>query len=126
MTIADHPLHGSGRAALPHPALALGGRRQALVGIGMTDTRDREPARHQAAHPLPRHERGLTATHQGDTPQPRERSVEGGEARTVARHAVVPRVSHNDRAQISTLVRNRVVQALSQFEFDRAQLGAAP
>jgi hypothetical protein len=24
MTIADHPLHGSGRAALPHPALALG------------------------------------------------------------------------------------------------------
>jgi hypothetical protein len=24
MTIADHPLHRSGRAALPHPALALG------------------------------------------------------------------------------------------------------
>ena len=31
MTIADHPLHGSGRAALPHPALALGGEREALA-----------------------------------------------------------------------------------------------
>jgi hypothetical protein len=33
MTIADHPLHGSGRAALPHPALALGEPRQALVRV---------------------------------------------------------------------------------------------
>jgi hypothetical protein len=44
MTIADHPLHGSGRAALPHPALALGNERKALGRPGMADARGRQPA----------------------------------------------------------------------------------
>jgi len=35
MLIAEHPLHRSGRAALPHPAPALGDERQALGGPGM-------------------------------------------------------------------------------------------
>ena len=39
MPIVEHPLHRSGRAALPHPAPTLGGERQALVGVRMTDMR---------------------------------------------------------------------------------------
>ena len=35
--IAHNPLHGSGRADLPHPALALGDDAHAAQGIGMTD-----------------------------------------------------------------------------------------
>jgi hypothetical protein len=42
--IAHNPLHGSGRAELPHPALALGDDAHAAQGIGMTDSRHRQPA----------------------------------------------------------------------------------
>ncbi len=41
--IAHNPLHGSGRAALPHPALALGDDAHAAQGIGMTDCRTGGP-----------------------------------------------------------------------------------
>jgi hypothetical protein len=37
--IGHNPLHGSGRAAFPHPALALGNDAHATQGIGMTDDR---------------------------------------------------------------------------------------
>ena len=39
------PLHGSGQAAFPHPALALGDDAHAPQRIGMTDRRQRQPAR---------------------------------------------------------------------------------
>ena len=42
--IAHNPLHGSGQAALPHPALALGKDAHAAQRIGMTDGRHRQPA----------------------------------------------------------------------------------
>jgi hypothetical protein len=34
---AHNPLHGSGQAGFPHPALALGEDAHAAQGIGMTD-----------------------------------------------------------------------------------------
>ena len=40
--IAHNPLHGSGRAALPHPALALGDDAHAAQGLTRLNTR---PAR---------------------------------------------------------------------------------
>jgi len=33
--IAHNPLHGSGQAGFPHPALALGDNAHAAQGIGM-------------------------------------------------------------------------------------------
>jgi hypothetical protein len=42
--IAHDPLQGSGQAALPHPALALGQDARAVERIGMTDGRQRQPA----------------------------------------------------------------------------------
>jgi hypothetical protein len=41
--IAHNPLHGSGRADFPHPALALGDDAHAAQGIGMTDCRTGGP-----------------------------------------------------------------------------------
>jgi hypothetical protein len=46
--IAHNPLHGSGRAALPHPALALGNDAHAAQGIRMADGRQRQPASDEA------------------------------------------------------------------------------
>jgi hypothetical protein len=43
ITIAHDPLHGSGRAGFPHPALALGDNAHAPQRIGMTDRRQRQP-----------------------------------------------------------------------------------
>jgi len=40
--IAHNPLHGSGQAGFPHPALALGDNAHAPQGIGMTDRRQRQ------------------------------------------------------------------------------------
>jgi hypothetical protein len=41
---AHNPLHGSGQAGFPHPALALGEDAHAAQGIGMTYGRRRQPA----------------------------------------------------------------------------------
>ena len=48
--IAHDPLHGSGQAELPHPALALGYDAHAAQRIGMTDVRPRQPAVDEAPH----------------------------------------------------------------------------
>jgi ketosteroid isomerase-like protein len=52
--IAHNPLHGSGGAELPHPALALGDDAHAAQGIGMTDSRRRQPAVDEAPHTIPK------------------------------------------------------------------------
>jgi len=54
MIIADHPLHRSGRAALPHPAPTVGVDAQALGRIGMANAGEREPGSDQLLHPTPR------------------------------------------------------------------------
>src|SRR5467141_1233313 len=51
--IAHNPLHGSGQAGFPHPALALGEDAQATQGIGMTEGRHRKPASDEAPHAIP-------------------------------------------------------------------------
>jgi trimeric autotransporter adhesin len=48
--ITHNPLHGSGQADFPHPALALGDDAHAAQGIGMTDSRHRQPAVDEAPH----------------------------------------------------------------------------
>ena len=52
--IAHNPLHGSGQAGFPHPALALGNDAQATQGIGMTDRRQWQPAGDEAPHAIPK------------------------------------------------------------------------
>ena len=65
--IAHNPLHGSGQAALPHPALALGKDAHATQGIGMTDGRQRQPATDETPHAVPK-DAAILAT-------PRQRAI---------------------------------------------------
>jgi hypothetical protein len=53
MTIARNPLHGSGRAALPHPALASGDNAKPPQGVRVTNARRGQPPLDKPAHPLP-------------------------------------------------------------------------
>jgi len=68
--IAHNPLHGSGRAVLPHPALALGNDAHATQGIGMTDDRQRQPTSDEAAHAIPKDAAILAAPRQRAVPKP--------------------------------------------------------
>jgi hypothetical protein len=53
ITIAHDPLHGSGRADFPNPALTSGDDAHAAQGIRMISTSGRQPAGDQAPHPGP-------------------------------------------------------------------------
>src|SRR6266545_2906714 len=115
MPIAGHPLHRSGRAALPHPAPTLGRERKALIRVRMTNMGNRKPARTQTHHALPRHEGGLAAPHQRGTPASDQCVAKRMEARRVPRHPIVTGVPHHDRAQVGPLFRNGRVHASPQF-----------
>src|SRR6267378_888378 len=68
--IAHNPLHGSGQAALPHPALALGDDAHAAQGIGMTDDRHGQPASDEAPHAIPKDATFLAAPRKRAMPEP--------------------------------------------------------
>jgi hypothetical protein len=67
---AHNPLHGSGQAALPHPALASGEDTYAMQGIGVTDGRRRKPASDEASHAIPKHAAFVAAPRQRAMPEP--------------------------------------------------------
>ncbi len=99
--IAHNPLHGSGRAALPHPALALGDDAKRIEGIGMTDAGRWKPPVDVASHPLPRQMMrsdcgACRARHQSRPMAARKAPMRSA----VHGHAVVPHVARDDRAQI--------------------------
>jgi|SRR5664279_2316640 len=59
--VTHNPLHRSGQAALPHPALALGGDGKPHEGIGVADSGEWEPARGVFREAAPRHSALLTS-----------------------------------------------------------------
>ena len=65
--IAYDPLHRSGRAALPHPAPALGDDAEANERIGMTDASGRQPPDDVPLHPAPGEAVSLAATQKDTT-----------------------------------------------------------
>jgi len=126
MTIADHPLHRSGRAALPHPAPALGRDGEAHARIGMTDTWRREPAVDVRAHATPRQMVALTPATQDAPPELDHRRPKRIQRRAVQRDTVVPVMPEDDRAQIRALLRNGLMQTSPELGLDRSQLGLPP
>ena len=126
MPIAEHPLHRSGRAALPHPAPTLGDDAQAHERIRMTDVGRRQPCGEQGLHATPWQVIALTATAQHRPPQTTERAAEGTDCRAIHRHAVVTHVTENDRAQIGADALDGFVQATPEFGFDLSQLPLPP
>ena len=101
MIISDHPLHRSGRAALPHRAPTLGGDAQAHEGIGMTDVGGREPGTDEGPHSTPRQVVALTATAQHPPPYATDRKPEGNDRGAIHRHAVVRHMTEKDGPQVA-------------------------
>jgi len=99
MNIAEHPLHRSGRAALPNPAPTLGNDAQAHEWIRVADKGGREPSGDQGRHSSPRQVIALTATTQHPPPRATDRTAESTDRRASHRHAIVAHVTENNRAE---------------------------
>src|SRR3981081_127868 len=87
--IAHNPLHGSGRAALPHPALALGDDAHATKGIGMTDRRQWQPTVNEAPHTIPKKASVLAAPRQRAIPEPPDLEPKDPQRVVVPGHSVI-------------------------------------
>src|SRR5882672_2081647 len=120
--IAHNPLHGSGRAALPHPALALGDDAHAAQGIGMTDDRQRQPAFDEAPHAIPKDAAVLAAPRQRAVPEPPHLEPKNPQRVLVPGHAVIPNVPTYHRLQPFALVGDGFVHASLKFGFHLVQL----
>src|SRR5580698_2651284 len=126
MTIADHPLHRAGQAALPHPALALGGDAEPLRRPWVADGRRREPAVDVRPEALPRENVAIAAPSESASPEPAELMAEGHERRAVAGYAVVAGVSGQHCAQVRPLLGNRLRDAAPQLGLHLAELRSQP
>src|SRR6267378_4442891 len=91
--VAHYPLHRSGRAAFPHPALASGNDAKPAQRIRMTDASRGQPAVDKPPHPVPEHATGLTPSRQRTMPEPADLEPKSVERRLVHGHTVVPDVS---------------------------------
>src|SRR5579862_4953702 len=120
--IAHNPLHRSGQAVWPHPALALGDDAKATQRIGMTHARKRQPAVEQTPHTVPADAAGLAAPAQRAMPEAAHLKPKQMQRRAVHRYSVITDVAPDDRAQPLTLHRDRRVHASPQFGFHRIEL----
>ena len=100
MMVTHNPLHGSGQAALPHPALALGGDGKPLAWVGMADTGMWQPPFRVLCETAPRHSTFLAAAFEHPHPDSADCVAEGAERAAIHGHAVVTVVPRYDRAQV--------------------------
>jgi hypothetical protein len=124
--IAHNPLHGSGQAALPHPALALGEDAQAMQGIGMTDGRHRQPASDEAPHAVPKDATVLTAPRQRAVPEPPYLEPKNPQRVLVPRHTVISDVSTHHRLQPLADFGDGFMHPSLKFGFHLVQLRLQP
>src|SRR2546426_8670623 len=85
--VAHNPLHRSGRAVFPHPALALGDNAHATQGIRMVGANEWQPAVDQPPHPVPKDASVLATPRKGAMPEPPHSEPEEGERRAVHGHS---------------------------------------
>src|SRR3989442_9645495 len=124
--VTHNPLHGSGRAGLPHPALALGDNAKSPQGIGMTNARGRQPALNEPPHPLPGDAGGLAPSPKRTAPEAPNLETEREHRGAVHGHPVIPQMPRHDRAQPPAHHRDRSVQASPQLGLDLAELRLQP
>jgi hypothetical protein len=123
---AHNPLHGSGQAGFPHPALALGDDAHAAQGIGMTDGRRRQPASDETPHAVPKDAAVLTAPRQRAVPEPPHLEVKEPQRGVVHGHPVIADVSTHHRLQPLALFGDGFVHAKLKFGFHLIQLRLQP
>ena len=124
--IAHNPLHGSGRADFPHPALALGDNAHAAQSIGMTDRGQGQPARDEAPHAIRENATVLAPPRQRAMPIPAGSESKKRQRRLVHGHSVVAKVSTHNRPQPLALLGNGFVHASLKFGFHLIQLRLQP
>ena len=91
--IAHNPLHGSGRAGFPHPALTSGDDAHAAQRKRMTDMRRRKPSVDQAPHPAPGNPAVLAAARKRLMPEQAYLKTEHVQRGAVHGHPVIADVS---------------------------------
>ena len=126
MSITDHPLHRSGRAALPHPAPTLGNDAQASEGIRVTNVGWRKPTSDQSRHAFPIQPLPLTSPPKREVPVTANLEPKELDRRAVSGDSVVAREATDHRAKPLSLLGNRHVHTLSQFGFDLLKFPAQP
>src|SRR6266478_3931766 len=126
ITITHDPLHGSGRAGFPHPALALGDNAHAAQRIGMTDRRQRQPASDEAPHSVPENPAVLAPPRQRAMPIPTDSESKHRQRRLVLGHSVVAKVSTHNRPQPLALLGDGFVHASLKLGFHLIQLRLQP
>src|SRR5260370_10310246 len=124
--IAHNPLHGSGQAGFPHPALALGDDAHAAQGIGMTDRRQWQPTVDEAPHTIPEDAAVLTAPRQRAMPEPSHLEPKDPQRVLVQGHSVVPDVSTHHRFEPLALFGDGLVHPSLKFGFHLVQLRLQP
>ena len=123
---SHNPLHGSGQAGFPHPALALGEDARAAERIGMTDGRQRQPASDEAPHAVPEYATVLAAPRQRAMPEPSHLESKKSQRRVVHGHSVIPDVSTHHRLQPLALFGDGFVHTTLKFGFYLIQLRLQP
>src|SRR5438034_965115 len=126
ITIAHDPLHGSGQAAFPHPALALGSNAHAPQRIGMTDRRQRQPASNETPHAIPKDAAVLAPPRQRAMPIPADSEPKNRQRRLVHGHSVVAKVSTHNRPQPLALFGDGFVHSSLKLGFHLIQLRLQP
>lgn len=121
MMVTHHPLHRSGRAALPHPAPTLGDDAKPGQGIRVAHTGRRQPAREVPSHARPRDPSPLAAPFQRPAPQSPHGQAEGTDRPGVHGNAVVAYVSQDHRAEIRPLFWDALVHPPLEFGLDLLQ-----
>src|SRR5437660_2122898 len=124
--IAHNPLHGSGRADFPHPALALGDNAHAPQRIGMTDRRHRQPASDDTPHAIPVNAAVLAPPRQRAMPKPADSESKNRQRRLVHGHSVVAKVSTYNRPQPLALFGDGFVHSSLKLGFHLVQLRLQP
>src|SRR5467141_886159 len=124
--IAHNPLHGSGQAGFPHPALASGDNAHAAQGIGMTDGRQRQPASDEAPHTVPEDASVLATPRQRTMPEPSHLESKKSQRRVVHGHPIIPEVSTHHRLQPLALFGDGFMHAPLKLGFHRVQLRLQP
>src|SRR5260370_29900307 len=123
---AHNPLHGSGQAGFPHPALALGDDAHATQGIGMTDGRHRQAASDEAPHALPEDAAFLAAPRKRAMPEPPHMEPKEPQRVLVQGHSVIRDVSTHPRLQPLAYSGDGCMHPSLKFGFPLVQLRLHP